>query len=310
MIRNEAAPTTVIEVRGLTKRFGSVLAVDDLSFGVEAGTVVGFLGPNGAGKTTTLRMLLGLVEPTSGTATIDGLAYRELSDRSHHVGAALEASNIHPGRTARNHLRVRAAAGRIDPARIETVLEMVELTGVADRRIAGFSLGMRQRLCLAATLLGDPEILILDEPANGLDPEGIRWLRGLLRSLAQEGRTVLVSSHVLAEVAQIASEVVILDHGRLVTQSSLEELMARAPQIVRVRTPRVEDLRVALVKRGLRAETADEEWLEVAGSTPEQVASLAAELGVPVFECVAKAAELEDVFLQLTTTPSAKEPRQ
>jgi ABC-2 type transport system ATP-binding protein len=216
----------VIEVRGLTKRFGQVLAVDQLSFGVERGTVTGFLGSNGAGKTTTLRMLLGLVRPDAGTATINGRPYRDLAEPLHQVGAVLEASSFHPGRTARNHLRVQAMAGQADPSRIEDVLDLVELTGAAGRRIGGFSLGMRQRLGLATALLTDPELLILDEPANGLDPEGVRWLRDLLRGLAAEGATVLVSSHLLAEVAQTVDAVVILDHGHLVTQSSLAELTA------------------------------------------------------------------------------------
>ncbi|MGD0064293.1 MAG: ABC transporter ATP-binding protein [Streptosporangiaceae bacterium] len=216
----------VIEVRGLTKRFGPVLAVDQLSFAVERGTVTGFLGSNGAGKTTTLRMLLGLVRPDAGTATVNGLAYRDLPEPLHQVGAVLEASSLHPGRTARNHLRVQALAGQADPSRIDDVLDLVELTGAADRRIGGFSLGMRQRLGLATAMLTDPDLLILDEPANGLDPEGIRWLRDLLRGLAAEGSTVLVSSHLLAEVAQTVDAVVILDHGRLVAQSSLAELTA------------------------------------------------------------------------------------
>jgi ABC-2 type transport system ATP-binding protein len=217
---------SVIEVRGLTKRFGQVLAVDQLSFAVERGTVTGFLGSNGAGKTSTLRMLLGLVRPDAGTATINGRAYRDLPEPLHQVGAVLEASSFHPGRTARNHLRVQALAGRADPSRIDDVLDLVELTGAADRRIGGFSLGMRQRLGLATALLTDPDLLILDEPANGLDPEGIRWLRDLLRGLAAEGSTVLVSSHLLAEVAQTVDAVVILDRGRLVAQSSLAELTA------------------------------------------------------------------------------------
>jgi ABC-2 type transport system ATP-binding protein len=218
----------VIEVRGLTKRFGPVLAVDQLSFEVEPGTVVGFLGPNGAGKTTTLRMLLGLVRPDAGTATINGQVYRDLAEPLRQVGAVLEASSFHPGRTAVNHLRVQAMAGQADPTRIGEVLRLVDLTGAADQRVGGFSLGMRQRLGLATALLTDPEVLILDEPANGLDPEGVRWLRDLLRGLAAEGCTVLVSSHILAEVAQTVDSVVILDRGHLVTQSSLAELTAGA----------------------------------------------------------------------------------
>jgi ABC-2 type transport system ATP-binding protein len=217
---------SVIEVSGLTKRFGPVLAVDRLSFAVEPGEVVGFLGPNGAGKTTTLRMLLGLVRPDAGTATINGKAYSELPEPLHQVGAVLEASSFHPGRTARNHLRVQALAGEADSSRIDDVLELTGLTDAADRRVGGFSLGMRQRLGMATALLTDPELLILDEPANGLDPEGVRWLRDLLRGMAAEGATVLVSSHILAEVAHTVDSVVILDRGRLVAQSALADLTA------------------------------------------------------------------------------------
>ena len=219
---------SVIEVRGLTKRFGPVHAVDQLSFEVGRAEVVGFLGANGAGKTTTLRMLLGLIRPDEGSATINGRAYQDLPEPLHQVGAVLEASSFHPGRTARDHLRVQALAGQADPSRIDEVLEVVELTGAAGRRVGGFSLGMRQRLGLATALLTDPEVLILDEPANGLDPEGVRWLRDLIRGLAAEGCTVLVSSHILAEVAQTVDSVVILDRGRLVAQSSLADLTAGA----------------------------------------------------------------------------------
>jgi ABC-2 type transport system ATP-binding protein len=222
---------SVIEVRGLTKRFGPVLAVDQLSFTVEPGEVVGFLGANGAGKTTTLRMLLGLVRPDAGTATINGHAYADLPEPLHQVGAVLEASSFHPGRTARSHLRIQAMAGEADPSRIDDVLELTGLAAAADRRVEGFSLGMRQRLGLATALLADPELLILDEPANGLDPEGVRWLRDLLRGLAAEGATVLVSSHILAEVAHTADSVVILDRGRLVAQSSLAELTIGAQDL-------------------------------------------------------------------------------
>jgi ABC-2 type transport system ATP-binding protein len=219
---------SVIEIHGLTKRFGSVLAVDEVSFEVQCGAVVGFLGPNGAGKTTTLRMLLGLVAPSEGAATIDGRLYRDLSDPLRKVGAVLEASGCHPGRTARNHLRIQAISSGSAFSRVDEVLDLVSLTDAADRRVSGYSLGMRQRLGLAAALISDPEILILDEPANGLDPEGVRWLRNLLRSFAEEGRTVLVSSHILAEVAQTVDSVVILDHGRLIAQSSLDELTTDA----------------------------------------------------------------------------------
>jgi ABC-2 type transport system ATP-binding protein len=219
---------SAVDIREVTKRFGSVLAVDRLTFQVQEGTVTGFLGPNGAGKTTTLRILLGLVRPDGGTATVGGRAYRELENPTRLVGAVLEASSIASGRTARNHLRVRGLAGNVHPGRIDEVLQMVELTGAADRRVGSFSLGMRQRLSLAATLLGDPAILILDEPANGLDPEGVRWLRGFLKDLARDGKTVLVSSHLLSEVAQVADRVVIVNRGRLVVESSLDELLRDA----------------------------------------------------------------------------------
>ncbi|HEX6674560.1 MAG TPA: ABC transporter ATP-binding protein [Actinomycetes bacterium] len=297
----------VIEVHGLTKRFGAVLAVDRLSFEVQAGTVTGFLGPNGAGKTTTLRMLLGLVEPTGGTATIDGRRYRNLADPLHHVGAVLEASSFHPGRTARNHLLVQAMAGRIDRTRVDRVLELVGLGDDAGRRVGGFSLGMRQRLGLAAALLDDPEVLILDEPANGLDPEGVRWLRELLRGLAEQGRTVLVSSHILAEVAQTVDEVVILDKGRLVVQSTLDELTAGAQRTVRVRTPRADELRAALLAEGATARLVAPDRLEVTGTTVERVGMLAADRSIPIFESTAGAANLEDVFFQLTAAPAPQE---
>jgi ABC-2 type transport system ATP-binding protein len=297
----------VIEVNGLTKRFGAVLAVDRLSFEVRSGAVTGFLGPNGAGKTTTLRMLLGLVAPTAGTATIDGRPYRELADPLHHVGAVLEASSFHPGRTARNHLLVQAMAGRIGRSRVDEVLALVGLADDAGRRVGGYSLGMRQRLGLAAALLGDPEVLILDEPANGLDPEGVRWLRELLRGLAEGGRTVLVSSHILAEVAQTVDEVVILDHGRLVVQSTLEELTAGARRTVRVRTPRAEELRAALLAEAAQARLVAPDRLEVSGTTVERVGMLAAARAIPIFESSVGAANLEDVFFQLTAAPAAQE---
>jgi ABC-2 type transport system ATP-binding protein len=216
----------IIQIHGLVKRYGPVTAVDNLSFEVKPGTVTGFLGPNGAGKTTTLRMLLGLVAADAGSATINGSRYGELPEPLHQVGALLEASSGHPGRTARSHLRIQALAAEADPSRIDDVLDLAGLTGAADRRIGGFSLGMRQRLGLATALLADPELLILDEPGNGLDPEGIRWLRGLLRGFAAEGGTVLVSSHMLAELAQTIDSAVIVDHGRLIAQGSVAELTA------------------------------------------------------------------------------------
>jgi len=289
-----------IEVRGLTKRFGDVVAVDDLSFEVERGTVTGFLGPNGAGKTTTLRALLGLVEPNAGSALINGRHYRQLAYRARQVGAALEGADMHPGRTARDHLRVRATAAGIDRVRVGAVLDLVELTDAADRRVGGFSLGMRQRLALAAALLGDPEVLILDEPANGLDPDGVRWLRRLLRGLAARGRTVLVSSHVLAEVAQTADRVVILNRGRLVTEAALEELMAGTQRVVRVQTPEAERLREALAGDGVRVRLVGPDRLEVSGTSATTVGTLAARMSIPLYESVSEVANLEDVFFELT----------
>jgi ABC-2 type transport system ATP-binding protein len=216
----------IIEAHGLTKRYGPVLAVDGLSFGVDQGEVVGFLGPNGAGKTTTLRMLLGLVRPDAGQATIDGQPYAALPRPAHVVGAVFETASFHPGRTARNQLRIQAMAAGVEAGRIEYVLDLVGLGSAADKRVGGFSLGMRQRLGLAAALLADPQVLILDEPANGLDPEGVRWLRDLLRDMAAEGAAVLVSSHILAEVAQTADSVIIVNRGRLVAQSPMSQLTA------------------------------------------------------------------------------------
>src|SRR5689334_19773476 len=213
-----------IEVHGITKHFGAVHAVEDLSFGVDRGHVVGFLGPNGAGKTTTLRMLLGLVNPTAGAATIDGHAYGELDDPARTVGALLDGGMLHPGRTGRNHLRAIAQSAGIDESRVPELLELVALTDAADRRAGSYSLGMRQRLGLAAALLGDPSVLILDEPANGLDPHGIRWLRETLRDLAADGKAVLVSSHQLDEVSRMADDVVVIDRGHVLRQGTLAEL--------------------------------------------------------------------------------------
>jgi ABC-2 type transport system ATP-binding protein len=296
----------VIAIEGLTKRFGDIVAVDDLSFEVDQGTVVGFLGPNGAGKTTTLRTLLGLVTPTAGRARIDGRPYRELADPIRHVGAVLEASSFHPGRGARNHLRVVATAAGLPYARADAVLEQVGLADVARRRVGGFSLGMRQRLGLATALLGDPKVLILDEPANGLDPQGVHWLRSFLRQLADQGRTVLVSSHVLAEVAQTVDQVVIIAHGRLVTQSTLAALTARTDQLVRVRTPQAEDLRSLLAAQGIQADPDGADQLLATATTTEVVGRAAAAAGIVIYEMGAKRSNLEDVFLQLTSQQGAR----
>jgi ABC-2 type transport system ATP-binding protein len=301
----EEEAMAVITIQELTKRFGDVVAVDDLSFEVDQGTVVGFLGPNGAGKTTTLRTLLGLVTPTAGTAKIDGKPYRELDDPIHHVGAVLEASSFHPGRSARNHLRVVATAAGLPLDRADAVLDQVGLAEAARRRVGGFSLGMRQRLGLATALLGDPQVLILDEPANGLDPEGIHWLRGFLRQLASQGRTVLVSSHVLAEVAQTVDQVVIIAAGRLVTQATLAALTARTEQRVRVRTPQAETLRSLLAAQGIHADPDGTDQLLAAGTTTETVGTAAAAAGIVIYEMGAERSNLEDVFLQLTSQQGA-----
>ncbi|MGH2782013.1 MAG: ABC transporter ATP-binding protein [Gaiellaceae bacterium] len=217
----------MVTASSLTKRYGELVAVDELTFSLRAGTVTGFLGPNGAGKTTTLRLLLGLAEPTAGEALVFGRRYRELDDPARRVGAVLESNDFHPGRSGRDHLRTLALAAEIPSSRVEEVLELVELDSVAGRRVKTYSLGMRQRLGLAGALLGDPELLVLDEPANGLDPAGVRWLRRFLRRFAEQGRTGLVASHVLAEVAQTVDQVVIIDRGRLLTSGPLADLTER-----------------------------------------------------------------------------------
>ena len=293
----------MIEVEHLTKRFRSATAVDDLSFSVPRGRITGFLGPNGAGKTTTLRVLLGLALPTSGRASVAGKRYRELEAPLKTVGAVLEASNYHPARTGRNHLRVLAAAAGIENARVDQVLAEVELSDAARRRVGGYSLGMRQRLSVAAALLGEPELLVLDEPANGLDPEGIRWLRNFLRSFADGGGTVFVSSHVLAEVSQLADEVVIIHRGKLVAHQPVVELIAQAAGATRVRSPRAAALLERLRAAGIDAE-ADGERLAV-HAPPERVGDLAAEAGIPLHELVADTGSLEEAFLELTAEPQA-----
>jgi ABC-2 type transport system ATP-binding protein len=294
----------VIEVRNLTKRYGGARAVDDLSFAIPKGRITGFLGPNGAGKTTTLRILLGLAVPTSGEATVAGERYRALESPARTVGAVLEASNYHPRRSGRNHLRVLATAAGIPRTRVGEVLDQVELAGAAERRVGAYSLGMRQRLSVAAALLGDPELLVLDEPANGLDPEGIRWLRTFLRSYADAGGTVFVSSHVLAEISQVADEVVIIHRGKLVAHESVAALTARAAGATRVRSPQAERLLAALREEGLAAQALDAGRLSV-DAPPERVGDLAAQLGVPLHELVAEAGTLEEAFLQLTRDEQA-----
>ncbi len=295
----------MIEVAGLTKRFGSTLAVDDLSFSVHPGKITGFLGPNGAGKSTTMRVILGLVRPTSGTTTVLGGRYAELEDPARRVGTLLETFDAHPGRSGRNHLRVLALAAGIPGSRVDEVLGLVDLREAAKRRVKGYSLGMRQRLGLAAALLGDPEVLVLDEPANGLDPQGMRWLRDFLRSLAAEGRTILISSHVLAEVAQTVDEVVIIHRGKLVRQAAMGEVEAMAAGSTSVRSPTADRLSALLAESGIEAAPAGDGRLSVL-ATPERVGELAAEHGIVLHELSVERASLEEVFLELTGEPGER----
>jgi ABC-2 type transport system ATP-binding protein len=290
-----------IEVSGLTKRFGPTVAVEDLSFTVEPGRIVGFLGPNGAGKTTTLRILLGLVNATSGDATIEGRAYRELDDPVHTVGALLDGGMLHPGRSGRNHLRALARASGVSNARADELLTLVALSDAADRRAGGYSLGMRQRLGLAAALLGDPRVLVLDEPANGLDPQGIRWLRDFLRSLAAEGRAVLVSSHVLAEVSQTADDVVVIDHGRSVAQATLAELTAQAGGGMRVAGPDAAALGDLLRAEGAEVVGAGNGAILVRDRTGEDIGRVIARGGVVISELAPAGSSLEEIFFELTS---------
>ena len=289
----------VLSAVGLTKRFGDITAVSDLSFDVDAGTVTGFLGPNGAGKTTTMRMLLGLAEPTHGRALVFGRPFAELDRPGSRVGAVLEAADLHPGRTARDHLRVLAPVAHVPVSRVDEVLALVDLKSAADRRTKGYSLGMRQRLSLAAALLGDPEILILDEPANGLDPEGVRWLRDFLRAFAAEGRTVFVSSHLLAEVAQTVDQVVIISRGRLVVESPLDVLTARLTGTIRVQAVQPDVLQLALRNAGVAAER-ENGTLHVHGTTAERIGEIALASHVELRQLVTESTTLEDVFLELT----------
>jgi ABC-2 type transport system ATP-binding protein len=296
-----------IVVSGLTKQYKKVRAVDNLSFNVEPGRVTGFLGPNGAGKTTTLRMVLNLVTPTVGTATIGGQRYADLADPLRTVGAVLEASAAHKGRTGRNHLRIVCAAAGLPDRRADEVLDLVGLTPAAKRKFKGYSLGMRQRLGIAAAMLGDPKVLILDEPANGLDPEGIRWMRGLLRGLASEGRTVLVSSHLLSEMELLADDVVIIAAGRLVRQGPVADVvgsMATGTR-VRVRTPGADSLGKELTRAGATVTTTADSALRVTGVDAPAVGAAALHVGVELHELVTERPDLEHVFLELTQGKAA-----
>ncbi len=289
-----------IEAEQLEREYkGGLRAVDGIDLAVQPGEVYGFLGPNGAGKTTTLRMLLGLLNPDAGTATFDGTPYPALPDPVRTVGAVLETA-FHPARSGRNHLRVLAAQAGIPRRRVEEVLELVAMNEPAKRRVGGYSMGMRQRLGLAAALLGEPQLLVLDEPANGLDPAGIRWLRDLLQALASKGRTILVSSHVLAEVEQIADEVVIIHRGRFIESGPTAELAARASGGVRVRSPAAARLRDALAAEGISCAVAGDGALLVTDARAERVGELAAAQGIVLHELVTERATLEETFLELT----------
>ncbi|HEV3399798.1 MAG TPA: ABC transporter ATP-binding protein [Actinomycetes bacterium] len=291
-----------IVVAGLTKTYGTLRAVEDLSFTVEPGTITGFLGPNGAGKTTTLRMLLGLISPDAGTATISGHPYPALPAPNEEVGAVLEASGFHPARSGRNHLRIYCTVNGHPPERADHVLALVGLADAGRRPVRGYSLGMRQRLALATALLGDPRVLILDEPANGLDPEGISWLRRLLRALADEGRTVLVSSHVLSEVQQLVDQVVILHHGRLVRQGTLAELPDRQTW-VSVQTPQADQLLAALARSGgdrAQIQRPGPGQLRITGLAAAEVGRLALTERVELHELTTEHSDLEQAFLALT----------
>jgi ABC-2 type transport system ATP-binding protein len=304
--RCQADPTCgsvaqVIEVNALTKRYGDVLAVNGLTFTVRPGHVTGFLGPNGAGKSTTLRMILGLNEPTSGSATIDGRPFRRRSAGARHVGALLDANDVHGGRSAVAHLSALARSNGLPRSRVEEVLGEVGLAGVARRRVGGFSLGMRQRLGIAAAMLGDPPVLILDEPFNGMDPEGIIWIRHFLRSLAAEGRAVLVSSHLMGELQDTADQVVVVGRGRVLADTTVDELLARASgDQVLLRTPAPREALDALHRAGTQATVTDRNTVVVAGVPAQRVVEVLNQAGVAFSEVTAQRATLEDVYLQLT----------
>lgn len=295
----------MIELRSLTKVYGQTPVVDGLSVTVEPGVVTGFLGPNGAGKSTTLRMIVGLARPTSGTATIGGKQYHEIDHPLREVGALLDPKQFHPNRSARNHLRWIAAANDIPSPRVDEVLEMVGLTDVANRHAGTFSLGMSQRLGIAVALLGDPKVLLFDEPVNGLDPEGIHWIRTLMQSLAAQGRTVLVSSHLLSEMANTADQLVVIGRGRLIAATSMHEFVSRAgADVVRVRSPQIDTLRSAAQESGFSVvgteRTGEQGVLEISGALIEQIGELAARLGVTLYELSPQRVSLEDAYLSLT----------
>ncbi|GAA1150166.1 ABC transporter ATP-binding protein [Streptomyces hebeiensis] len=291
----------MIEIERLTKRYGRKLAVDDLSFQVRPGVVTGFLGPNGAGKSTTMRMMLDLDNPTGGSVRIDGKHYRELAEPLKHIGALLEAKSMHGGRTAYNNLLCLAQSNRIPASRVSEVLEMVGLTAVAKKKTKGFSLGMGQRLGIASALLGDPEILMFDEPVNGLDPEGIHWIRNLMKALAHEGRTVFVSSHLMSEMALTADHLIVIGQGRLLADTSMADFIhENSRSFARLRSPDRERLRDVLHAAGFTAVEAADGVLEIDGATTEELGELAAREGIVLHELSAQRASLEEAFMRMT----------
>ncbi|MFI1809372.1 ABC transporter ATP-binding protein [Streptomyces sp. NPDC020422] len=291
----------MIEVRDLTKRYGATTAVDSLSFTVHPGRVTGFLGPNGAGKSTTLRMILGLHAPTSGSVTVSGRPFGELPRGLRHVGALLDAADVHGGRTARAHLGILARSNRIPRARVEELLEEVGLAGAARRRIGGFSLGMRQRLGIAAALLGDPPVLLFDEPLNGLDPEGVKWLRGLFRRLAAQGRTVFVSSHLMSEMEHTADDLVVVGRGSLIAAESLSAFAARGTRAsVTVGTPSAAALSALLLAEGAAVEPEEGGLLTVTGLSAARIGDIALDHRLPLHQLTTRTASLEEAFMELT----------
>jgi ABC-2 type transport system ATP-binding protein len=299
-------PEMTIEARGLTKRYGPTTAVDDLTFTVRPGLVTGFVGPNGAGKSTTMRMMLGLDAPDAGQALIGGRPYRTLREPLRTVGALLDAEAVHPGRRARDHLLWMARYNGLSRQRVDEVLTLVGLASVAKRRVGGFSLGMRQRLGIAGTLLGDPDVLILDEPVNGLDPEGIQWIRGFLRAQAAQGRTVLVSSHLMSELQDTADHLIIIGRGRRLADASVSELLTRASQgQVMVRTSQRAEAMTILARAGATVAVASSQTLTATGLEPEEIVALLAAGGVPVNEVAPHRASLEEVYMEITRDVAA-----
>ena len=291
----------MIEAHELTKRYGDKTAVDTISFTIAPGTVTGFLGPNGAGKSTTMRMIMGLDRPTSGTVTVNGKPYRHHRSPLREVGALLDAKAVHPGRSARSHLRTMAATHNIKVSRVDDVIEMTGLAGVASKRVGGFSLGMGQRLGIAAALLADPRTLILDEPVNGLDPEGVQWVRQLVRSLAVEGRTIFLSSHLMSEMSQTADQLLVIGRGRIITAGPVQQVIDSVSGVgVRVRSPRATELAAALTRDGVTVTSPEPGTLEVSGATAEHVGEVAFTHGLLLHELSPRSASLEEAYMSLT----------